>query len=269
MTCSSPRLGDWPHALPLRALAAAGLSAAGLAATTQAHAQATVKDDGRWRSAVGAAFTASGGNSESTSLSVTADAVVATPEDKTSVYATALYGRSQGQKTADAMRAGTKHDWNLSPRAYVFGLLEGERDDLAQLSSRVTLGAGVGWKFSNTDELKFEVFGGAGFIAERYQVPRLVEGSDRSRYRYTTALLGEESVHKAGQSTTLRQRFVLYPNLVNEGEYRAQWDAGVSVAASERLNITTGLSVKYTTEPSAGLKRTDTLFTTGLNVKFE
>lgn len=246
------------------ALAAATLLAAGAV-----HAQATVKEDGQWRAALGASYTASGGNTRSTSLSAMADAARATAGDKTSLYASALYGSSQGKKTADLWRLGAKQDWNLTSQFYVFGLAEGERDDLAGLQSRATLAGGVGWKFFNTEALKFEVFGGVGYVADRFEAPRLIDGAVRRSYSHATLLAGEESVHKFGQSTTARQRLVVYPDLSNRGEYRAAWDAAIAVPATQSMNLTAGVTVKYNSEPGSGVKKADTLFTTGISIKFD
>lgn len=247
----------------------AALAVFTFAAAGGAFAQATVKEDGQWRAALGAAYTASGGNTRSTTLSGTADAVRATAGDKTSLYASALYGSSQGSKTADQWRLGAKQDWNLTSQLYVFGLAEGERDDIAALQSRATLGGGAGWRFFNTDALKFEVFGGAAYVADRFTEPRLIDGAVRSSYRHATLLAGEESVHKLGQSTTARQRLVVYPDLGNRGEYRATWDGGIAVPATQAMNLTAGLSVKHNSDPGSGVKRTDTLFTTGITIKFD
>jgi len=249
------------------ALVAATISMA--LAGQAAWAQATVKEDGQWRAALGAAYTASGGNTRATTLSGMADAVRATTGDKTSLYASALYGSSQGTKTADQWRLGAKHDWNLSTQLYVFGLAEAERDDLAGLQSRATLGGGVGWKFFNTEALKFEAFGGAGYVADRFEAPRLIDGALRRSYSHATLLLGEESVHKLGQSTTVRQRLVAYPDLGNRGEYRATWDAGIAVPATQSMNLTAGVNVKYNSDPGSGVKKADTLFTTGISIKFD
>ena len=245
------------------------LCATWIAAAGGAQAQATVKEDGQWRAALGASYSASGGNTRSTTLAVTGDAVRATAGDKTALFAIGLYGSSRGTKTADQWRLGVKQDWNLTSQLYAFALGEGERDDIAALQSRLTAGGGVGWKFFNTDALKFDVFGGAGYVAEDYDTPRVVDGRLRGSYRYPTLLAGEESVHKLGQSTTARQRLVLYPNLSNRGEYRAQWDAGIAVPATQALNLTAGVSLKYNSDPGSGVKKADTLVTAGISVKFD
>ncbi len=247
------------------------LTAAMLALAGGAFAQATVKDDGQWRSAAGASLAAASGNTSSVTLVAKGDAVRATKQDKWALYADALYGKSGSPsvKTADSLRLGTKYDWNLSPQMYAFGLGELQRDTIASLSSRITLGGGVGYKLINTDPLKFEVFGGAGYISDRYSPSVTVDGALHTSYSYPTLILGEESSHKLGQSTTAKQRMVVYPNMKNSGKFTAQWDAGVSVAATAAMNLTAGVTLKMNNNVSSPVKKTDALFTTGVSVKFE
>lgn len=240
-----------------------------LATGGTAFAQATVKEDGQWRAALGAAYSRASGNTKASTFAATADAVRATTQDKWALYASGLYASSGGTKTADQFRLGAKYDWNLSARMYVFGTTEIESDTVANLDSRLMLGGGVGWRFVNTDTTKFEVFGGGGYVSDRYDGARFIDGSLRSSYSYPTLLAGEESSHKMGQSTTARQRLVIYPNLSNRGEYRAQWDGDIQVAATQAMNLTAGLSVRRNSDPGAGVKKTDTLFTTGITVKFD
>lgn len=253
----------------MKALISSAAIAAGLVASGGAAAQATVKEDGQWRAALGASYSSSGGNTRATTLAVTGEAVRATAGDKTTLNAIGLYGTSRGTRTADQWRLGAKHDWNLTSQLYAFGLGEIESDSIADLQARLTMGGGVGWKIVNTEALKFDVFGGGAFVAEDYEGQRFIDGGLRSSYSYPSLLAGEESVHKFGQSTTARQRLVVYPNLKNRGEYRAQWDAGIAVPATQSLNLTAGLSLKYNSDPGSGVKRTDTLFTTGVSIKFD
>ncbi len=238
-------------------------------AAGSAFGQATIKEDGQWRAALGASLSSSGGNTRTTTLVGLGDAARATANDKTSLYAIALYGTSQGSKTADLWRLGGKHDWNLSSQLYVFGLAELERDELARLQSRITLAGGAGWRIFHTDALRFEAFGGGGFVADDYKGARQLDGALRSNYSTAVLLAGEESVHKLGQSTTARQRLVLFPNVSNRGEYRLQWDAGIAVPASQSLNLTAGVSARFNSDPGSGVKRSDTLLTTGVTIKFD
>jgi putative salt-induced outer membrane protein YdiY len=239
-----------------------------LAAAGSALSQAPVKEDGQWRAVLGAGLAAASGNTDSASVNVNGDAVRATPLDKWVVYGNALYAESDGATTAEQARLGAKYDFSLAPRWYAFGLGELEHDRLAQLALRASIDAGIGWRAVDTPELRFEVFGGAGYTSERYEPPKVVAGQLRDDDAYPTLLIGQESSHRWTATTTARQRLAVYPNLDDGGEYRAQWDAGLSVAINDTLKLTVGLSVKTNSDPGLGLEKTDAVFTTGVAATF-
>ena len=66
-----------------------------------------------------------------------------------------------------------------------------------------------------------------------------------------------------------KQRLVIYPNLSDRGEYRAAFDAGLSVAMSGSLSLQTTLGLRVNSDPGTGLKKTDTLLFTGITYKYE
>jgi hypothetical protein len=86
-------------------LASVGVGCAGLA-----HAQATVKPDGQFRATVGVGASFPSGDTESSNLSLNADAVRATAQDKLSLYGMALYPRSAGVTTGEQARLGGRYD---------------------------------------------------------------------------------------------------------------------------------------------------------------
>lgn len=245
--------------LPLVALVAAGA----------AMAQATVKPDGRFRAAVGLGASLSTGNSRNTSLSFAADAVRATEGDKSSLFATALYNRSAGVTTSEKMRLGGRHDHDMTPRLFVFGALEFERNKFANLQLRSQVAAGAGFHAVKTERLRWDLFGGVGYTKDDFKDPMLIDGAVRDSYGYANLLLAEESTHQLTGTTSAKQRFAFMPNLKNSGEYRATWDAGLAVAMSTALNLNVGLGVSYNSEPGPGRKSTDTLLTTGISMKFD
>jgi putative salt-induced outer membrane protein len=245
------------------------LLAAVLAAPASAFAQATVKDDGQWRSAIGLGASASSGNTKSTSITFNGDAVRATTADKWAIFGSTLYAKSGGAVTGEQIRAGTRYDYNLNDQWFGFGALDAERDKIALLNLRTNLGAGLGYHVIKNDSTVFDVFAGAGYTMDRYDAPRIVDGENRSKYNYANLLLGEESTHKLSDTMSAKQKFVLYPNLSNSGEYRAQFDAGLAVAMSKNMNLNVGFAARINSDPGPGVKKTDTLLTTGISVKFE
>ncbi len=253
----------------LRRPAKLGFLVAASIVAGSAFAQTPVKADGRWRGSIGAAASYSSGNNKSSSASLNANGMRATTSDKIAVYARSLYGRTDGKTTAELLGIGGRYNLNLTARTFAFGQADYLRDKPANLELRLSGAGGLGYKFVDTEANKVDVFAGLGYTQDRYFSPKLVAGSVRSRYGHAEALLGEESTHRLTETTTFKQKFVVYPNLNEAGEYRAEFDAGVAVAINRTLNLTAGVNYRYNTDPGVGVKKGDALFLTGLTVKFE
>ncbi len=240
-----------------------------LGGTGLAHGQATVKPDGQFRSVVGLGASASSGNADATHLSITGDGVRATERDKTTVYGNLQYARTEGETTAEQLRLGGRQDRNLAGDLFVFGGLDFERNRFSNLRLRSQLSGGPGWHVIKSPATTFDVFGGLAYTNDSYFDAMLIDGRSRRSYGYMGLLLGEESTHKLSATTSAKQRLTVLPNLSNSGEWRASWNGGIAVAMTNVLSLTVGLTVAYNGELGPGRKKTDTLFTTGLSVRFD
>jgi len=245
-------------------LASVGVGCAGLA-----HAQATVKPDGQFRAVVGLGASFASGNTDSSNISLNADAVRATAQDKLSLYGMALYARSAGVTTGEQARLGGRYDYNLTSDIFTFGGLDFERNKFSNIELRSQLSGGLGYHAIKTATTTWDLFGGVSYTNDRFFDPTTIDSALRSSYSYPSLLLGEESSHKLSDSTTAKQRLVLLPNLKNTGEYRATWDAGLAVAMTKALNLNVGFTAAYNSQPGFGRKTTDTLLTTGVSMKFD
>jgi putative salt-induced outer membrane protein YdiY len=236
---------------------------------TGAYAQATVKPDGQWRYALGAAASVSSGNSDSSSLTFNGEGVRATTADKINVYGRALRAETDGETTAEQVGLGGRYERNFGPRWYGFGQGDYLHDKPANLSSRLSAGVGAGYHLIVGETTTFDVFGGVGYTNDEFVDPAVVGGSLRDSYGRGELLLGEASTHRFSESTSFKQRLVLYPNLKDTGEYRAEFDAGLAVAMTKVMSLTVGLNYRYNSDPGEGLKKGDTLFLTGISVKID
>jgi hypothetical protein len=80
--------------------------------------------------------------------------------------------RSSGgdYKTSDRLYRGrTQLDRLLSDRLFVYGRLHGERDGIADLDLRTSLGPGLGYKLIDRPGLSFEVQSGLAWVHEDYK----------------------------------------------------------------------------------------------------
>jgi putative salt-induced outer membrane protein YdiY len=249
----------------IRQIATLGL----VVATGLVHAQATVKPDGQFRSAIGLGASLASGNTKASSFSLVGEGVRATAQDKTTLYGNLQYASSAGATTAEQLRLGGRYDYNLGPDWFAFGGLDLERNKFANLKLRDQLSGGLGYHALKTPTTTWDLFAGAGLTGDKYISAMLIDGAVRSSYSYTSLLLAEESTHKLSDTTTAKQRLAIHPNLKNSGEFRATWDAGLAVAMSKTMNLNVGFAVAHNSEPGPGRKATDTLLTTGVSVKFE
>jgi hypothetical protein len=80
-------------------------------------------------------------------------------------------------------------------------------------------------------------------------------------------LFGEESSHKLGASTTVKQRFVFRPGQNELGNF-ATFIAGLATTITGSWTLNLGLNVQYASDVPPGVKTTDMLLTAGFGYKF-
>jgi putative salt-induced outer membrane protein len=242
------------------------LTAPGLAF---AQAQASIKPDGELRYAFGAGASYASGNTSSSAVNLSGDAVRATASDKWQFGGKALYARNEGAVTADNLALGTQYDRDFTPLWFGFGKADYLRDRPANLSVRGSLFGGVGRHVIRTETLTWDVSVGLGYTQDRYVDSADVNGGLRTSYGRAEALIAEESTHKWTPTTAFHQKLSIYPALRSGGGYRGVFDSGLSVSMTPTLALTAGLNYRYNSDPGVGVKKGDTLFVTGIAVKFD
>jgi putative salt-induced outer membrane protein len=250
----------------------AHLAVLAAACASAAPAVAQDKTDGLWRATGGAALSATSGNSSTSSVMLSADAVKATNADKVTLGAMTNYAKNKtggvNQTTANKWGAFGQYDYNLSPRTFVFGRLGLDGDELTGLERRTSLAAGVGYKLIATKETTFELFGGLGYSTDKYDSAKTIGSKTGTSFSRTSLYLAEASSHQLSPTVSFKQRLELYPGLTGDKAKLAKFTAGLGVALSSTLNLTVGLTDTYNSKPPAGTKKNDAGVFTGVNVKF-
>ncbi len=240
------------------------LSVAALLATGAALADDPAKQDGEWRGSLGAGLNVTQSTTDSLNLNLATDAVRATAQDQWNFGAGLLYGTStdaDGVKTTNANlgRLGGRYAHNLNPRVFGFGGLDLNYDRLQEIDLRSVAAVGLGYRIVDTSLHRFEVSGGLTYNRTKY-VDETVNAAEM--------LLAEESNHQLSAGTTLRQRFAVFPNLTDSGQYRLQFSAGLVTKITDSLNLTVTLTDNYQSNPQPGIDRNELLFITGVSVAF-
>ena len=227
------------------------------ASSGAAFAQAT-QQDSAWRGNLAYSLALAKGNTQSTNSVLAADTSRATEADKITLYASNLSARANSIKTGNATTFGGRYDRNLSPSLFVFGAADFEKDSIKQLKLRTTLGSGVGLHVVNNANTTFDVYGGLAWMNSKYNTGLESKSG-------VGLILGEESTHKLSADTSFKQKLVLYPT---SGNTRAVFEAGFQTALAANMNLQVSLINKYNSKVPAGIKKSDMLFFTGVNMAF-
>ncbi|WP_198970864.1 DUF481 domain-containing protein [Xylophilus sp. ASV27] len=255
--------------MKLRAFMLAVGSAVAFGLSTDAWAQVTLKPDGQWRYLFSAGGNATSGNSDTTAINASGEAARVTEHDKLTAHGQLNYGRVDGAKSAQRYALGSQYNRDISVNSFKFGSIDMLRDRPSNIAHRYSIAGGFGRHLLKGDDNSLDISLGLGYTQDAYVTPTEVLDQTRGEYGRTELVLAEESSHKLTDTTKLRQKLTLYPNLTDQGSYRASIDTGLSVAMTPTLNLTAGFAYRYNTDPGVGLKRIDTAFVTGVSLRFD
>jgi len=223
-----------------------------------------------WSGMLDTGLSVTRGNSATLAYSLSAKAARVTTRDKISVFSTAVYASDDttppSRTTAHAIRGGIRGDFNVSDRVFVFGFTDFEYDQFQDLDLRNVLGGGLGYHVIKTKNTTFDVFGGGDYEQEYFSAtPAFPTGLTR---KTGEVVLGEELDTKLNGRTTLSEKFSLFPNVSDTGNYRLQFDATASTKLKAWLGWQITYSDRYLSNPLPGLKKNDMLLSTGLRLTF-
>lgn len=225
--------------------------------------------DGQWRGTLAAGFSLSTGATRTRHFTLDGTARSETEASRWTLVLKGQHSRDGDVTSAERLQLGARHDRTLGPRLFGFAGADVETDRPAGLSTRLAPSAGLGWKLVQSPRWTLDALAGLSYTQDRYDPERVVGSRIIGSARYGSGLLGLESTQAVGTGLSLRQRLALRPALQGDGPDRAEFDAALSFALSGR----TALNVAYTARregASAGSPaRTDTVFTTGVSVRFE
>ena len=229
---------------------------------------AQTKLDNLWHGNISIGGSYASSNTSTQTLNILANGTKATAEDKLGVYSLVNYGSNEvnGIKTntAQLFRLGGRYDYNLSVDSFAFAGSEVESNKLQNVDSRYMVNSGAGYKVINTDITSFDLFVGLGYSNTSFgaTIPPSVQGQ-----KGFEVLFGEESSHQLSTNTSVKQRFVYYPNNSKLGT-RSILDMSLATVVADGWTMNAGLAMSYYSKPSAKFKKTNSLITFGFGYKY-
>jgi putative salt-induced outer membrane protein YdiY len=217
-----------------------------------------------WAGTMNLGFTQTAGNTETETFTLGANAVRTTTRDKISVSYTQIYSTSNASgpnlTTANAKRGGLQYDLNLTPKMFVFGLVDLENDQFQSLDLRFAPAGGVGYHAIKNANTTLDLSLGASLDKEFF-----TGGVDHT---YGEVLFGEEYNHKFSKTISMHELLSLYPNVSSVGNFRMNFDISAVAAIKKWMAFQISASDRYLSDPLPGRKTNDILFTTGLHFTF-
>ncbi len=217
-----------------------------------------------WAGVATLGWAGTNGNARTLTFTGAFNAARLTNNDKTSLYfnvvkASVLINGVKAS-TAEAVRGGVAYDHNVSPRLFVNVFNDYEYDKFQNLDLRFAIGGGFGYHAVKTDRNVLDVLGGADYNHSSFST-----GLTRNS---AEAFWGDEYLFKLNGSTSLTQSYRMFNNLSDTGNYRINFDLGLGTKLRKWLTWNVALSDRYLSNPVAGRKTNDLLYTTGLGVTF-
>ena len=217
-----------------------------------------------WAGTGSVGFAGTSGNARTLTFTTGVNAARVTKTDKTSLYfntikASALVS-GKNSDTAQAIRGGIGYDHNLTKRLFANVFNDWEYDKFQSLDLRFVVGGGLGFHALKTDRSQLDLLGGADFNHSSFSTPLTRNSAE--------AFWGDEYGLKMNAATSLVQSFRMFNDLTNSGDYRVNFDVGVSTKVSKWLNWNLSVSDRYLSNPAPGRKTNDLLYTTGLGITF-
>ena len=230
-----------------------------------------------WNGGVNLGFSVARGNSDTENLALAFNAVHPTLHDKITLYASSINttnNLASPSTVANLEQGGLRYDRNVNPKVFVFGAADFMANALQFLDLRQVYTGGFGFHAVKSDRTVLDFLGGLNYTHETYSNGAPVAGfpgifqSYGKTNKFAALTLGEELNHKIGKSTVITENADFYPDLQQTGEYRFTFNFGSVTKLNKWLGWQNQFGDIYITNPPAGSKNNDVLFTTGLNIAF-
>jgi putative salt-induced outer membrane protein len=227
-----------------------------LASTLSGGALAQELDGDGWQFGLGLSYLATTGNSETSSLGLTAN-----HERRSDVWQflsgiEAIRAEEDGELTAERYSALARAERKFTPRLGVTGGWQGEQNRFAGIDHRSTFDLGLGWQALDRPEWKIDTVASAAW---NYEKPILQESQTNAGL-----LLMARSVYEISENASTIQMIRLEPNVEDFDDFRAQLRIGLRASLTQLFGIQLAYEARYDAQPVEGFEKTDTMATVSL-----
>ena len=172
-----------------------------------------------------------------------------------------VYGTTDGVKSANALLTGLRGEYSLSKRVLIFLGFNYDYNLFAGVKRRFEEYAGLGFVLIDKprDILRFDLG-----ISQFQEWAVYAETSST----FTAGRLAGDYKHLFGEKAYFQQILEYVPNFKTSEDYRINSETALVAPLSGNVALKVGYIVRYRGLPPEGVKNTDTVFRTGIQLTY-
>jgi putative salt-induced outer membrane protein YdiY len=167
--------------------------------------------------------------------------------------------------TAQAIRGGWKYDRKTGSRFEINTFNDYEYDKFQSLDLRFVIGGGLGYRAWKSSRGALALQAGVDYDHDKFSPAAPAVAFSRSS---SEGYWGDDFTYKVNGSTSIVQDFRMFDNMSDTGAYRVNFDLSGNTKLRKWLVWNLSFSDHYLSNPVAGRKTNDVLYTTGVGVTF-
>lgn len=206
------------------------------------------------------------GNTHAAQVNASADAVRRWEESRLTLEGQYLFGRQRDKSTGDEnttsdyAEAHAKYDYFLTKKFYLYGMIQGQHDGVADLVIRISPNVGVGYQWHESPIWNFSTDAGLGWTYEEYSPG----GSDE----YVSARLAYHYDRKLTSNLSFVHNLEYLPSLEDVNRFIINADAGLRADISKAMFTEFKVQWNYNNDPPKGTGNNDLRYLASLGWHF-
>ena len=225
-------------------------------------AGAYAEEKSKWADQAELSFVDTGGNTDVTNLAAKNLLKYTFSEDLVGSWKlAALYGKTDGVKTAESYATELRTDYSYTDRIYFAGIGGWFKDKFAGIKSRYYIGPAVGYKYLTGPKHFLTGEGGLNYVKEEY-----IDETDSS---YLQGRLFGIYEYAFTEKNRFSQSLEFLYDFEDSDNYNINSETAVISALSDYFSLKASYLIKYDNEPvPATLNDTDTILSVALVANF-
>jgi putative salt-induced outer membrane protein YdiY len=215
-----------------------------------------------WDGSVVGSMTITDGNSDTKSISLTADATKRSETDRIILRGGYFYASDDNEGIRDEQFLSGKYDYFFTDRFFTYGQVSLDRDVIKELELRTTAGGGLGYQFLENDV--YNLFGEAGLsvVNENYSF------DDDDETYMAARFAGQFDWWIIEDKLKFEEVAEFLLSVDNVDDWIGISDSALIWQWTERWSSNAGVRFEYDNTPATGQEEMDTKYTLGIGYSF-